>query len=481
LKPIEIIGAVLVTPEGLRLAGELGIDKDIDIVAAMFNAMSSFVEDAFDSPADQIKLGSDLFITRVQGNHAVLWMTTTGVSEALTNGARELIQRMEREYLDILTDWDGMVSDDLIYDFKHLLKGLSSRLEAAEGELTEVPQLGFDILKSVEARDFIGPLEDAYNLYFISGDHDLALNLANEAARVLKEQNPADDQSSLFLALAAKVLIQTRENANKTEFLLGKALELAQEQENETALAETADAYSHFCQIRGDYEKAKEWSAKAKAHMENIQEDETRRLLRYINIELTEVLIYFFTDGFNEAIKRWKGVLNFLNEFSAPTGGIDQLGGFMIDKHKMSINNNVGFTLTLRNKFDARNYEEAIPYFEESLKNAEESRAIWYLPIVKSNLGLSYAFINEFGMAKDQLAGAYDIAHSINNPYRLAVVERSYGILYFQQGKHRRQRKDLYEAMHWFHTALERQASPGEMEYVNEFVSECERTLKSIL
>lgn len=148
-KQIEVLGAALVTPQGMTLMGHFGIEKDIDIAAGMFSAVSSVFEDAFDRPAEQIRLGGDVYVTRMVADHIILWVTSTGTSEKFMDGCRDILDNITKGmYYEKIENWRGSLDEDWIKDlekdFNLQIKGLGET--AGDKEDIAVPELDYDFL-----------------------------------------------------------------------------------------------------------------------------------------------------------------------------------------------------------------------------------------------------------------------------------------------------------------------------------------------
>jgi tetratricopeptide (TPR) repeat protein len=479
LKRIKIVGAVLMSVDGICITGELGIEKDIDVVSAMFNVVSQFVEDTFESPADQIKLG-DLFLTRVAGKVVILWVTSTGTSEALVNGIKKVLKRVESDYGKLLKDWDGLENKDLNRDFPDYLEDLGNL--ASEEESVDVPELGFDLLKRDDVDRCVDSLEDAYNLYFVSGDLDSAFDLAEQAAHALEKQKPNTRDSSLFHALAAKVMVLKRDDPSVCLKLLEEARDKSRMQENIIASAETADAYAHFYSLTEDHKQSREYSREALELIDTVVDpSHPRNLSRRVNFALTDIITYVYEDRYDLAIEGWIKLDEALEKVFDQGRRRSDVDRLMMARRKISINNNIGFVTTLKDRNDPDNYKAAIPHFEKALEAVEENNARWYYPIIKGNLGIAYAFLGEFEKAEGHISDGYRVALELKSDYRLAVAERDWGVFYYQRGSQTGNTNDLYEAMHWFNKALEKQTSSGEIEYIKFFQAECEKAIRVML
>jgi len=406
-----------------------------------------------------------------------MWATTTGTSEDLLTGVKVLVETMEGKHEDRLKEWDGAPIPDLNENLEKALVVLKDSVGSHADDDIDVHELGFDILKAPEVSKYVGQLEDAYNLYCLTGDLQTAHDLAISAAETIEQQDPQSKESSLFHALGAKVLVQIKGVSPECLDALEKAEKIAQEQENEIAMAEVSEAFAHYYTRANDNSKARDYCTEAKDHMNEVGLANTRDLNRLINFELAEINTYIYEDKYDEAITIWKEVAALLDQKSA-FEGVSDVDGVMLAKHTISVNNNIGFTSTLQDKMDTTLYEYAIPYLEKSMQAVDETNARWYIPIVKGNLGMAYAFVGDFEKGSKYINEAYKIAKELKNTHRIAIVERDLGIFHFRRGVEANSKKDLYKAMYRFFMALDKQTSEGEQNYIKFFMRECEQELK---
>lgn len=474
-KRIEVLGAALVSPDGIFITGDLGIEKDIDIVAAMFSVVSNFIEDTFAKPADQIRLG-DLFVSRITGSSTVLWLTSTGMSEEFVRNAKEMVRDIEIKHPE-LTGWDGTISDELKEEFFNKLDEFKK--QAGEEEDIKVASPGFDLLGGSGVKDHINALEEAYNGYFLLGDHDTAFDLANRTALALESEDPDTEISSLFYALAARVIIERRDKAESLEWL-GRAREKSEKQNNVLAQAETANCWALFNVFQKNTQEAINWSQKGKELIKGLGDisKDARNYLRLIKFELTEVRSHATAGNLEWAIKKWKSILDMIEHWPE---GASAVGELTLSRDEMKINNNIGYAIILDDMLDPEKYKEAIPFYRKALDLVEESNAKWYKPAGKTNLAQALVFTGGFEEAKKLLDEAIKEAEELQSEYRIALVEGGYGVYYYRLGSVNKSVDDLYEAMHWFKQALKRQKDSFQLEEVYFFKTQTEQALKEMI
>ena len=477
-KRIEIKGAVLVSKAGLCIAGDLGIDKDIDIVTAMFNAVSQFVEDTFERAADQIKMG-DLFITKATGKNVTLWVTSTGTSESLINSVSGLMGKIEERHSDRLAKYKGIEMPEVTQSLKELTEDMAERVGAGVEDI-EAPELGFSILKSGDVHRYLEQLEDAYNLYMLTGDMETAFQLANDAADALEAEDMETTDSSLMRALAAKVMVQIKGHSEPSYRILKQAGSVAKAQKNSLAQAEVADGWASYYRYTDKNKKARKWSVKAKDHLNEVGLSGVRDLNRLINYELGETLAYMNEGRYDEAVGRWSELSRLLEKASKLEKGSD-VDTIVRTKHRIMVLHNIGFGYTMQGRLDPEKYTAAIPYYEHALDMAKESNARYYAPVIKGNLGLAYAFTGDLAKGEQYVIDAHNMALELKNPGRIAVAERNRGVLHYIRGSTDKNKRDLYQAMQWFYSALDKQTTQGEIEYVEFFMAQTEKELKGLL
>ena len=80
-------------------------------------------------------------------------------------------------------------------------------------------------------------------------------------------------------------------------------------------------------------------------------------------------------------------------------------------------------------------------------------------------------------MAKGEqyVIDAHNMALELKNPGRIAVAERNRGVLHYIRGSTDKNKRDLYQAMQWFYSALDKQTTQGEIEYVEFFMAQTEK------
>lgn len=476
---VKLLGSALVANNGLCISGDLGIDKDIDVVSAMFSVVSRFVEDTFSRPADQIKLDGDLFITKVEGDNAVLWMTSTGTSQELLEGAKNMMVTIESEFGDYLKNWDGSENKEIIFAHEHNMKALGFQLESsAKDSIIEVPEMGFDILKLDNVEHYIDQIEDAYDVYHMMGELDKAYELAKEAAEKL---NKKGHDHSLFLALMASALVQKRMPVEETTEVLNEVWELSVERNNRLAQVECADAYATMFMYAWKNDTAREWNIKCMDIFEKHVKEEgnsIRNKLRRIKYGFTDAMIYYYQERPLEAIDGMKELLDGMVHLRKEERK-NELVRFTLTKRRIAMNNNIGFTFTRLEPLDPEAYRKAIPYYEEAIVHIENSNNRWFSPIVRNNLSMSLAFIGDFERSMEELMKARKIALEIDDGFRIGLTERGFGIYYLNYGMKEDKVSYLYDAMHWFHKALDHPNSPDEVDYIETFMNKCEEEIKN--
>jgi len=477
-KRIAIKGAILVSKAGLCIAGDLGIDKDIDIVTAMFNAVSQFVEDTFERAADQIKMG-DMFITKATGKHTTLWVTSTGTSESLIKGVSGLLGKIEKAHGDQLAKYKGIEPPGVAQSLKELTEDLAERV-GSDAEDIEAPELGFSILEKGDVHRYLEQLEDAYNLYMLTGEMETAFQLANDAADALEHEDPETKDSSLFRALAAKVMVQTKGYSDPSYRVLKQAEALAKEQKNSIARAEVADAWASYNRFADNNKKARKWSIKAKDHLNDVGLAGVRELNRLINYELGETITYLYEGRYDEAVSRWKELSRLLEKAEDMKQGSD-VDAIVRAKHRISVLHNIGFGTTMQDRLDPDNYGVAVPYYEHALEMSKESNARWLSPVIIGNLGVAMAFTGDLAKGEELVSDGHRMALELKNPGRIAISERNRGVFHYVRGSANGDKRDLYQAMQWFYSALDKQSTQVEIEYINFFMYETERKLKRLI
>ena len=486
-KKIKVLGAALVTVDGLCLAGDLGLDTDLDITMAMFSAVSSYVEDTMGEAADQVRLPS-MDISRIKGKYTFLVVTSTGTSEKFLAYAKDVLKIIEGLYQNKLPDWDGQMIEGLEHDFERHVQDLKSW--SGKEEKQEVPELGFGVLKKLsllkyegvewehEIDNYVSSLENAYNLYYLSGEHETAYELASKAAKLL-EKRPDDKDSSLFYALAAKIRVTQRNDDAKE--LLKKARQKAEKQNNLIAMAEVANNIAICYVVENKIKKAFEWNQKAKNHMKGVKDLTTnaRSYLYLINVKLTEVLAYAKSGHYNEAIREWTNLLTVIEKCPEGANEVEEL---TLAKHVININNNIGFFMTIDDRMNPQKYKKAIPYLEAGLKKIADSptKATWYSLVLKNNLAQAYSFTGEFRKARILIEGVLRDSKELKSNYRIAAAERVYGVYYFLLGKKEGNKKYYYKALSLFEDALDKQDDKEEIENTEFFMKKAESELKKI-
>lgn len=474
-KPIEIIGAAIVTLNGVFITGDLGIEKDIDIVAAMFSAVSSMVEDTFKKPADQIRLG-DLYVSRLLGSTTVLWITSSGISKEFIARSKEMIRDFERHHPELI-DWDGAISEALKLGFSDSITELKRSTGPAED--FDVAEPGFDILKRTDAKEHIGELEEAFNGYFMLGKHDQAFDLANRAALALEALDPSSKDSSLFFALAARVIIERRDEGASAQWL-DKSQAKSAKQGNAIAQAETACDWALYNVFKKKTKEAIQWAQQAKLLLGGHGDVRTdpRNYLRLIRFDILEARCYATAGDFGSALLQWKRILGMIGQTPKGASAMD---GLTLLREEMKIHNNIGYALILRDHADPKNYREALPHYRKSLQKIQESNAKWYSPAGKANLAQALCFTGELEEARELLDSAIEEARELRSEYNIALVEGAYGVYHYRLGLKENELDELYEAMHWFKTALGRQKDKLELDEVVFFKGETEKAIKKMM
>ncbi len=467
---VEVIGGILVSSGGLHLAGELGIDKDIHIVSAMFNAVSNFIEDTLSRSADQIKLSGDVFITKVDGDHSTIWVTSHGTSVRLVEGVQNILSAIETKYIQRLDDWNGERIDELVSDFNNAILALGAMVGSKEDD-TSVPVLGFSILDSSDPHEFEERLETAVNLYFMSGDMDAAYELAASTAESMEKLDPTTKRSGLFHALAVKVDESRRIKDPEIEGDLRRIQKLCLKQENIPGQIVVAHTFAKFHVSLENNDEADRWIDKAKTLIDEHGTRTPKEMIRSIDIELTRIRNDFHREKAEECIHGWQWLLDDLEPMQLD--GLSDLEKFLIVKYLITINNNIGFVIVIQDRLNVESHKKAIPYYEKAIHHIQEHQAQWVFPIVAGNLGLSLAMIGELDRALVFVESAHQMAEEMGIGVNISVAERNMGVYYFQSGVHNNDISDLFEAMHWFKLAEGGETNDGEIEFLTTFKDAC--------
>jgi tetratricopeptide (TPR) repeat protein len=471
---VKVFGALLTSFDGLSIAGDLGIDKDVDIVCGMLTVVGRFVQDTWGEDAEQIHL-KDTVVSRLNGKFSQLILTSSGTSEALIDSAKKLLNDLENQFGEKLKDWDGTVVEGLEDSFLMQLESL--RRNTGVSENLDIPVPGFDILKRDDVLEHLDDIEDAINGYHLLAERETALDLARKAIVIFEEKDPDTRDSSLFHALAAKMVAELRDVERSGE-TVEIALEKSRAQQNKVAQAESTyvKALQHL--FNNEPEQALEMYKEAVERIKEAGVDRPRNFLRMIKYGITEPWAYDLMGKYDTSIRKWKGLLALAE--NSPEGGTD-MEKAMLRKHKINLNNNLGYTTISQDMMDSSNYEEAIEYYRKSFDIVEKTDARYCSPLVKLNLAQAYCFTKNWDEVERLLEEALEESKSQKNEYRILCVERVYGVYHLLKGIENKDSDELFDAIFHFKKALENQTEKPEIETLKFFIKETENALKQVL
>jgi tetratricopeptide (TPR) repeat protein len=473
-KDVKLLGAVLLTKDGIRITGdlELGKDLDIDILIGMFSVVSGFVEETWGKGLDRIKLGED-YISSFPGNYTVLVVSSNGISKDLEGEIIMMLSTLENLHGHVLKEWDGLIPEQLEEDFKTYILTLMDK--EGKKEKVDVAQPGFDILERKDVADSAPDIEAAFNLYFLGGYHDTAFDLAMKTSEAIDEQDPL---SCMFYALGTRIFLEKRKNKESLK-MLQRAYDWSESLDSKFCLALTNYAYATYYLYESDGDQCVRSIRVAKRLLDNADDvDEKSRYLHMLAFIMTEVVGYFLQDRLNEAIKRWKKLLEMIK---AVPRGLSPVQKLMVVRQELLVYNNIGFATVMRDRMRLKNYKDSLPYYEKAVRLATKHNARWYSPALKANLAQSLAFTGKFRRAKKVLDESYFEAQELKSDYRIGSSECVYGVYYMQIGVQKKDTEFLYKAMLWFKKALKRQKDKAEIENINFFKKETENALKKML
>jgi len=471
---VQVFGALLTSFDGLSITGDLGIDKDVDIVCGMLTVVGRFVEDTWGEEAEQIHLKGTV-VSRLKGRYANLVLTTDGTSENLMENAKSFLQDIEEAYKERLTDWDGAEIEGLKDQFYHDLERL--KIDTGADESQDIPVPGFDILSMDDFYKHIDEIEDTINGYHLLGDMDTALELARETIGKLEKRDPDTVLSSLFYAMAAKMMAEYRD-VEKSRDMVQNAIEKSKDQDNKIALAEAYYVSALQNLFNNNPKQALSDSKDAVRVIKAHGVDQPRDFHRMIKYQIAQPWALDLLGLYEESIQGWKDLISMAD--SAPEGETD-MEKATLRKHKINLYNNLGYTTISRNMMDRKLYEEAVEYYKLSYDIVRSTDARYCSPLVKLNLAQAYAFTRNWDEAERLAKEALEESRSQGNIYRFMCVERVHGIYHLLRGIDFGDKEELYEAIFHFKTALKGQTEKPEIETLRFFMNETEKALKELL